>query len=232
MAQALSGRGLEIGAGSQPMPCHAGMRVEYLDRLTADDQRRHHPELARAPFVDPDVVGDAEHLESIPDASFDFLIAAHVLEHLPNPIRALEEWCRVVKPGGLIYVVLPDKRRTFDRRRQRTPLAHLVMDYYRPSKERDFEHFLDYALNVHLADANTALPEADRLKTIDFSIHYHVFAPGDGVALVKWFAAHVRPLEIVRGPVTGPLCTEFHLLLRVGAAARDGGSRLSLDRNP
>lgn len=49
---------------------------------------------------------DAAHL-TFPDASFDRLIATHVLEHLPSPHRVLREWNRVVKPGGIISIVLP-----------------------------------------------------------------------------------------------------------------------------
>lgn len=41
------------------------------------------------------------------DNSFDRLIATHVLEHLPQPERVLREWARVVRPGGLITLVLP-----------------------------------------------------------------------------------------------------------------------------
>ncbi|MEL7448439.1 MAG: class I SAM-dependent methyltransferase [Pseudomonadota bacterium] len=36
------------------------------------------------------------------DASFDMVIAAHVLEHLPEPVAALAEMRRVLKPGGWI----------------------------------------------------------------------------------------------------------------------------------
>lgn len=45
---------------------------------------------------------------SIPyaDASFDFVMAAHVLEHLPEPQRALKEMVRVLKPGGMLFVCL------------------------------------------------------------------------------------------------------------------------------
>jgi ubiquinone/menaquinone biosynthesis C-methylase UbiE len=41
------------------------------------------------------------------DGSFDRLIASHVLEHIPNPVMALEEWNRVVRPGGIISILLP-----------------------------------------------------------------------------------------------------------------------------
>lgn len=49
---------------------------------------------------------DAKAL-SYPDASFDRLIATHVLEHIPDPVTALTEWNRVVRPGGVISLVLP-----------------------------------------------------------------------------------------------------------------------------
>lgn len=41
------------------------------------------------------------------DSCADRLIATHVLEHLPNPVNVLKEWNRVVKPGGVISIVLP-----------------------------------------------------------------------------------------------------------------------------
>jgi len=44
---------------------------------------------------------------SFPDASFDRVIATHVLEHLPSPHLVLREWIRVLKPGGILSIVLP-----------------------------------------------------------------------------------------------------------------------------
>lgn len=45
---------------------------------------------------------------SIPyaDRSFDFVMAAHVLEHLPEPGRALDEMVRILKPGGMVFVCM------------------------------------------------------------------------------------------------------------------------------
>ena len=44
---------------------------------------------------------------SFPDATFDRVIAAHVLEHLYKPHEVLREWVRVLKPGGLLTLLLP-----------------------------------------------------------------------------------------------------------------------------
>lgn len=38
------------------------------------------------------------------DQSFDVVMAAHVLEHLPDPQRALTEMVRVLKPGGMVFL--------------------------------------------------------------------------------------------------------------------------------
>ena len=41
-----------------------------------------------------------------PDLSFDVVMAAHVLEHLPDPRLALAEMVRVLKPGGMVFVCM------------------------------------------------------------------------------------------------------------------------------
>ena len=49
---------------------------------------------------------DARRL-SFAEGSFDRVIAAHVLEHLYQPHEVLREWVRVLKPGGVLTLVLP-----------------------------------------------------------------------------------------------------------------------------
>jgi predicted SAM-dependent methyltransferase len=211
----LSGHGLEIGALVAPMPVLPGVKVRYVDRLPAEALEAEYPTLTEEHVIGAvDVVDDAATLATIPDASEDFLIAAHVFEHMTNPVQALEAWCRVVRPGGLVYLAIPHKVRTFDWRRQRTTLEHLVLDYERPSVERDFEHYVDYAKLVHLAqNPKDAIEEADRLLARDFSIHYHVFAPADLPPLLAWFSERVRPVTIVKRHAPW-LSDEFHVLLR------------------
>jgi SAM-dependent methyltransferase len=59
---------------------------------------------------------------AVEDASYDFVLASHVLEHCANPLKVLQEWRRVLKPSGVLFMVLPDRRFTFDHRRPVTPL--------------------------------------------------------------------------------------------------------------
>src|ERR1700758_4252803 len=49
-------------------------------------------------------VMDAEHL-SFPDASFDVIVAQYVITTVPNPEGTLDEFARVLKPGGEVVLV-------------------------------------------------------------------------------------------------------------------------------
>jgi SAM-dependent methyltransferase len=210
----LQGLGLEIGPLHRPLAKHDGMRVEYVDLHSAAQLREIYPELKEVELVDPDILDDAQTLGTVASGRYDFVAAPHVIEHMRNPIRAVENWLRVLKPGGLLYLIVPDKRATFDHARVRTTLGHLVLDYRRPSADRDYEHYLDYALHVQKAHWWTMLQEADRLAGVDYSIHFHVFQPSDMMRLLDWIDRNVRRLEVVEGPSMSPDSDEFHVLLR------------------
>lgn len=209
----LEGKGLEIGPLHRPMVRHDGMKVDYIDRSTVAELREHYPELKDLPLVEPNIIGNAETMENIASDSYDFLIAAHVIEHMKNPIKSLKEWVRVVRPRGLIYLVVPDKRAIFDVARVRTTLEHMILDYLRPSAERDFEHYLDYAIHVHKKKGEAAIANANHLFDTDYSIHFHVFLPSDIKRLVSWFSENIYPVRVVAGPLGAPCSDEFHLLL-------------------
>ena len=211
----LTGHGLEIGPLHRPMVRHEGMVMDYIDRCTVKELREHYPELNDLPLVEPTILGDAETLANIKDKTFDFVIAAHVIEHMKNPLSALEQWCRVVKPRGKIYLIVPDKRITFDRNRVRTNIEHIIQDYRSPSAERDYDHFIDYAVHVQKKTGSDALVEAERLWKTDYSIHFHVFLPIDIIRLINWFSENIRPVKLVKGPSMSPGSDEFHLLLQV-----------------
>ena len=53
--------------------------------------------------------GDAMLMAGVPDESFDFVHSSHCLEHLMNPATAIENWLRILKPGGYVVCTIPDE---------------------------------------------------------------------------------------------------------------------------
>ena len=53
--------------------------------------------------------GDAELMESVEDNSFDFVHSSHCLEHMRSPDIALDNWIRILKPGGYLVCLIPDE---------------------------------------------------------------------------------------------------------------------------
>ena len=62
-------------------------------------------------------ISEAADLSEIATAHYDFLLSSNCLEHVANAIKALTEWKRVIKTGGALVLVLPNKQSNFDHRR-------------------------------------------------------------------------------------------------------------------
>jgi len=70
---------------------------------------RVHPEVINLdifPFKNVNIVADATVLP-FKDNSIDMLISESTIEHTPNAENAIREMCRVVKPGGFVYISIP-----------------------------------------------------------------------------------------------------------------------------
>ncbi len=125
-------------------------------------------------------VAEAGSLEAFSSGSYDALLASHVLEHIANPIAALHEWRRVVRPGGQLVIVVPHLEATFDHRRPLTPLAHLQLDAEREVGEGDSTHLRE-VLELHDLDRD---PGAESRATFERrarenaqtrAMHHHTF---------------------------------------------------------
>lgn len=78
------GEGIDIGCGDDPLP---------FEGCKPFDQEQ----------------GDANNLsEYFPSESQDYLHASHVLEHMLDPMDAILDWMKVLKPGGYLVVTVPD----------------------------------------------------------------------------------------------------------------------------
>ena len=173
--QYLKGEGIEVGALHAPLQVPDSVKVHYVDRMSVSDLRKQYPELGAVGLVEADIVDNGETLSSIADNSWDFVIANHMIEHCQNPIGALENFLRVIKPGGLIYMGVPDKRYTFDIGRPLTTLDHLIQDYKEGTEWSKLGHYEEYVRLVDKFPEEQVAGRMQHLLDIDYSIHFHVW---------------------------------------------------------
>jgi hypothetical protein len=124
-------RGLEIGALDLPFVTPDEGDVEVADYATTEELREraraapgHSPE-----FVAPvDYVLKTEGWENVPNG-YDWIAAAHVIEHAPSMIDWLKSIGKKLKDQGILFLVIPDKRYTFDFFRPESTLGKIFQDH-------------------------------------------------------------------------------------------------------
>jgi phosphatidylethanolamine/phosphatidyl-N-methylethanolamine N-methyltransferase len=105
-AEAVGGRILEVGVGTGLSLSDYGKGTSIVGIDISEpmlDKARKRVEAQRLANVEALEVMDAEHL-TVPDASFDVVVAQYVVTAIPNPEKALDEFVRVVRPGGEIIL--------------------------------------------------------------------------------------------------------------------------------
>jgi SAM-dependent methyltransferase len=136
------------------------------------------------------LIGEAGKLDGVPDDTYDALLASHVVEHLANPLGALAEWQRVVRPGGHVLLIVPHRDGTFDHLRPVTSLAHLQADAMRDPGEGDLTH-LEEILELHDLTRDPGAPSRElferrcRDNASSRAMHHHVFTSRTAVDMCR-----------------------------------------------
>ena len=183
LARHLAGDGIEIGALSVPLDLAGNTRVSrvrYVDRFTRAELLRLFPELLpeAGKIREPDVLCEVvEGLTVFADGALDFVVACHLIEHLPDPVHFLRESWRVLRAGGRLFLAVPDRRYTEqDLKRELTTLEHLLDDHRRAVRTVEDHHLAEFVVadgRVVPADPG----ERERLFAHERarSIHVHVW---------------------------------------------------------
>lgn len=126
------------------------------------------------------IINDAVDLHDIRDDIYDFILSSNNLEHIANPLKALQEWKRILKKGGLMIIAVPDQHFTFDHRRKPVDFRHLLDDYIHDVKEDDLTH-LEEILEYHdltmdkAAGTFEAFRERSWRNYENRCLHHHIF---------------------------------------------------------
>ena len=179
-------RVLEIGAFSAPTVDPSEAEVKFLDYYATEELRS----MARANGADPasvvavDYVCRTDDYSEVVEESFDVLVANHVLEHVDRTIAWLRMVRNLLRDGGLLFLVLPDKKKSFDRFRPDTPLSHLLYEHLAPEQDvssvHGFETTLYYDM-TYISEENDPAIKLDvgrlaqGIATSHPGVHRHVF---------------------------------------------------------
>ena len=94
------------------------------------------------------------------DDSFDFVFSSHVIEHFPDPIKALYEWVRVAR--RYVVVIAPHRDRTFDADRPLTTVDELLERHRTAFVSEEDRHWTVWTCQSFLE-----MCEASGLRVID-----------------------------------------------------------------
>ncbi len=120
-------------------------------------------------YASIDIAAEA-HAVPLKAASQNYVISSHVIEHIPDLISAFLEWDRIVKPGGILFIIFPKRNAIHaDSIRPLTPLEHFIEDF---QLKRDADS--------HPLESGHS-----------FWGHYHVFSLQTLIDLIGWSRSHV-----------------------------------------
>jgi len=160
--------GAEIGPLHNPLIRREDGHVIYIDHKCAEDLRKSY---ANDPNVQPESIqvdaiwgghtlqqAIAEYFQNTDGSlrALDYVVASHVIEHVPDLVTWLQEIRSVLTPVGEVRLAIPDKRFTFDYLRSPTQLADVLAAYVARARIPNTHCLLDFCLNEVAVDTVAA----------------------------------------------------------------------------
>ena len=111
-------KGLEIGPLHNPLVRKADGVILYVDHADTEfiKKANPNPQFNNDDIVNIDIVWGDRPLKGLVPHPMDYVLASHVIEHVPDMIGWLMDLHGALKEDGLICLAIPDRRFTFDLR--------------------------------------------------------------------------------------------------------------------
>lgn len=196
----LSGRGLELGPSYQPLvPKSSGRRIETVDHADADELVAKYTalglpdELLRNIEPVDHLWAGGSLLDVIPDhGGYDYIIASHFIEHMVDMVCFLKGCEGLLRDGGRLSLVVPDKRYCFDRFKPLSTLGDVIDAYHATNTFHTAGTLVDHQAYACLGDgALTWSPGSDAAIALQFpNLEGVDEATGRGLDQKEYFDAH------------------------------------------
>lgn len=158
--------GLEIGPSLRPCaPKSEGYDVETVDFMNQQELIDRY----RAMGLDTGKIEKVDHIwdgHSYTETtgrvnSYDYIIASHVIEHVPDLIGFLQDCSRMLKMNGVLSLAVPDKRFTLDHFRMVTTTGKVINDHLSGDKYGSMGALTDYWNHVASRNGLLSWPRKD-----------------------------------------------------------------------
>jgi SAM-dependent methyltransferase len=234
-------RGLEIGPLANPLVRKSEGAITYIDYADAAalrDTYKNDPGVDISQIVEVDAIwGERQLAECVNGSIFDYVLASHVAEHVPDLITWLQEVRGVLKAEGQLRLALPDQRFSFDALRDETRLVDVLTNWVLRARRPQVHNVLDFRLNYAPKmdglgryegrfDLTTLKPEhgfdvavqsggwARDMPEHYFDVHCWVFRPRSFARLMAELADHgLVQLACAELIDTAPPLFEFYVFL-------------------
>ena len=165
--------GIEIGALDKPfIQRNDGniLYVDYTDREGLVEKYRQDPNVNVENIVRVDAIwGENTLADAVDHRKVDYVIASHVIEHVPDLITWLAELRSILKDTGEVRLMIPDRRFTFDYLREETRFADVVNSFLLRARVPQPHSVLDFLLNAVRLDCTAAWDgEIETSKLVKF----------------------------------------------------------------
>jgi SAM-dependent methyltransferase len=187
------GRVLDVGCGTMPFRGAALSRAQAYDGLDIE---------ARTTGVR--YLNDVQDMRDVPSESYETILCFEVLEHVPDPERALREMRRVLQPGGHILLTVPHLSR----------LHEEPHDYFRYTKYG----LQALATRAHL-DVVELQSEAGLFSFLSHQLSLLTLGLAWNVPVLRAVAKSFNGLVLVRAPLCLDRLTDRHGLFAAGYSA-------------
>lgn len=139
--------GLEIGPLNNPAVPKSVGEVSYIDHDTSQNLRTKY-----AGQIDPSSICEVDYVwgnrllsDAVAGKRFDYVVASHVIEHVPNLVGWLQEIADVLSPNGRLCLAVPDKRYTFDLLRPISTVGEILQSHLQkatvPSPKQLYDNY-------------------------------------------------------------------------------------------
>lgn len=161
--------GLEIGPSLRPCaPKSEGYHVEIVDWLSREALIEKYQDMGldTSRIEEVDYIWDGRSYAQVTGkcGSYDYIIASHVIEHVPDFIGFLKDCSSMLKPNGILSLAVPDKRFTLDHFRMVTTTGKVINDYLSNEQYGSMGALTDYWNHVIRRDGMDSWPRTQDKK--------------------------------------------------------------------